>query len=75
MRKYIFKSFKFNEPIDMIYLAANGKVTKRRIVVLHINNNKNSFQAFCHLRKDKRTFRIECILAIVPVILKESFVV
>lgn len=73
MRKQLIKSKAFNEPLDMMYMAASGKVTKRRIQVLQIG--EGSFRAHCHLRKSKRTFRIDNVLALVPVIQKESMVI
>ena len=57
MRNQLIKSMKYNESVDMMYMAANGKVKKRRIDILRVG--EGAFQAFCHLRKAKRTFRID----------------
>lgn len=73
MRKQLIKSAKYKQPLDMIYMAASGKVTKRRIRVLQVGDE--SFRAYCHLRKSKRTFRIDNVLALVPIIAKESLVI
>jgi len=73
VRKQLVKSKTFNEPLDMMYMAASGKVTKRRIQVLQVWDD--SFRAYCYLRKSKRTFRIDNILDLVPVIVKESMVI
>jgi len=69
------KSKTFNEPLDMMYMVASGKVkvTKRRIQVLQVG--EDSFRVYCFLRKSKRTFRIDNVLALVPVILKKSMVI
>lgn len=73
MRNELIKSMRFNESLDMIYTSNDGVISKRRIKVLRIN--EGTFQAYCFLRKSKRTFKIENILALVPVIQKESVVV
>lgn len=57
----------------MIYIANDGAISKRRVKVLRIN--QDSFQAYCFLRGSKRTFRIDNVLALVPVTLKESMVI
>lgn len=64
---------KSNESVDVMYMAASGKVTKRRIRVLRVS--EGTFQAYCHLRGAKRTFRIDNVLALVPVFEKESMVI
>lgn len=73
MRKELIKSFETNCELDMIYLAKNGEVSKRRIKVLQIN--KNLFRAYCYLRNDNRTFKINHVLALVPVSSRERVVV
>lgn len=73
MLKQLIKSLKFKEPIDMMYMANDGTISKRRIQALKINGH--TFQAYCYLRKSKRTFRINNILALVPVTRKESMVI
>lgn len=57
----------------MMYMDASGEVTKRRIKVVRVG--EDDFQAYCHLRAAKRTFKINNILALVPVIIKESMVI
>lgn len=73
MRNQLLKSVEFSESLDMMYLAKDGTVSKRRIKVLQVGDV--SFRAYCHLRKSKRTFIIDNILALVPVIQKESLVI
>ena len=73
MRNQLLKSVEFSESLDMMYLAKDGTVSKRRIEVLQVGDV--SFRAYCHLRKSKRTFIIDNILALVPVIQKESLVI
>lgn len=73
MRKQLVKSVEYNESLDMMYLAADGSISKRRIKVLQVG--EASFRAYCFLRKSKRTFTIDNVLALVPVTNKESMVI
>nr|WP_285851210.1 transcriptional regulator [Sporosarcina aquimarina] len=56
-----------------MYFAKDSSVTKRRINVLQVGDK--SFRAYCHLRESKRTFVIENVLALVPVIERERSVI
>ncbi|MHA6258375.1 transcriptional regulator [Sporosarcina sp. CAU 1771] len=73
MRSKLLNSMERNDSLDMMYLAKSGEVSKRRIKVLQVG--EVSFRAYCYLRKSKRTFLIQNILAIVPVTSKESMVI
>ncbi|MEK5070221.1 transcriptional regulator [Sporosarcina sp. FSL K6-1508] len=73
MRNQLLKSVEYNESLDMMYLAADGQISKRRINILQVG--EVSFRAYCFLRKSKRTFRIDNVLALVPVVHKESMVI
>ena len=63
----------YNESLDMMYMAKDGSISKRRINVLQVG--EVSFRAYCFLRKSKRTFTIDNVLALVPVITKERAVI
>ena len=73
MRKQLLKSVEYNESLDMMYLAKDGQISKRRIYVLQVG--EVSFRAYCYLRGSKRTFIIDNVLALVPLIAKEQDVV
>lgn len=73
MRNQLVKSAEYNEFLDMMYIAKDGSISKRRINVLQVG--EVSFRAYCHLRKSKRTFTIDNILALVPIVHKESMVI
>lgn len=73
MYNELIKSMTFNQPLDMIYITKNGVISKRRIKVLQVKGDY--FQASCYLRKSKRTFKIESVLALVPVIVRERMVI
>ena len=73
MRNQLFKSMEYNQVLDMMYLAKDGQISKRRIKVLQVG--EVSFRAYCFLRKSKRTFTIDNVLALVSVITKERAVI
>ena len=73
MRNQLVRSVEHSEHLDMMYMAADGTISKRRISVLQVG--EASFRAYCHLRKSKRTFTIDNILALVPVHKKERMVI
>lgn len=73
MRINILKSMQLNQIIEMIYMKNNGEISKRRVKVLSVEGN--TFKAYCFLRNTKRTFKVENVLAFVPIIHKEREVV
>ncbi|KAA0944052.1 transcriptional regulator [Sporosarcina sp. ANT_H38] len=73
MRDQLVKSAEYNQVLDMMYIAKDGSISKRRIYVLQVG--EASFRAFCFLRKSKRTFTIDNVLALVPIVMKESRVI
>ncbi|MED3876230.1 transcriptional regulator [Lysinibacillus capsici] len=73
MKEQLIKAMKRNNFLNMMYIAKDGNVSKRRIKIIKIVGN--SFQAYCFTKQAKRTFLIENVLAVVPVIHKERSVV
>ena len=73
MRNQLLKSAEYNQVLDMMYMAKDGSISKRRIKVLQVG--EVSFRANCFLRGSKRTFTIDNVLALVPVITKEGLVI
>ncbi|WP_313894935.1 transcriptional regulator [Psychrobacillus sp.] len=73
MRINILKSMQLNQIIEMIYMKNNGEISKRKVKVLCVEGN--TLKAHCFLRNNKRTFKIENVLACVPIIHKERGVV
>lgn len=73
MKNQLIKSMQRNQLIDMMYIAKDGTVTKRRIKIVKIIGDK--FQAYCFSKHAKRTFIIDNILAATPVIRKEGLVI
>lgn len=63
-----YKSAK--NPIEMIYMAKDGSITQRNILVLEVK--EKSIIAFCYLRQTKRTFLLQNILSFRP--MKKKYV-
>lgn len=73
MKEQLIKAMQRNQFVNMMYLAKSGEVSKRRIKIIKIVGD--TFQAYCFTRQAKRTFMIDSVLAVVPIIHKERFVV
>jgi len=73
MKGQLLKVMKRNQLIEMMYIAKNGEISKRRIKILKMTDD--SFSAFCFLKHAKRTFLIDNVLALSPVIRKEREVI
>ena len=73
MLKMLEKSARYGETLEVMYMAKDGSISKRRIKVLHMH--KDTCVAYCYLRKAKRTFIIDNVLAAVPLQRKERVVI
>jgi predicted DNA-binding transcriptional regulator YafY len=73
MKQHLKRAFMFHEPVIMMYMAKDGSVTKRKVKVLKMGHEK--FQAYCYTRHDKRTFIIDRVLAVQPIINIEKMVI
>lgn len=73
MRINILKCLDRGQIADMIYIANNGEISKRRVKVLSVDDT--TFEAHCFKRKAKRMFKIENVLAFVPVTHNERNVI
>ncbi|MFF2754812.1 transcriptional regulator [Psychrobacillus sp. NPDC058041] len=69
MHDLLEKYFSRGQIVELMYLSKSGEISKRRVKVIKIQGD--SFQAYCFKRNAKRTFLINNLLAIVPVIHKE----
>ena len=70
MRNQLLKSMDYIETMEMMYIDQNRIVSKRKILLLQVGDV--SFRAYCYLCKSKRTFKIDNVLALVPVMTKEK---
>ena len=73
MKAQILKAFKYQQLVDMMYMANDGSISKRRIKILKVSGN--SFQAYCFLRHKKRTFKMDNVLSLMPVTQKERQII
>lgn len=73
MKNQLIKAMQRNQIIDIMYMAKDGNITKRRIKLIKIAGE--SAQAYCFTKQAKRTFIIDNILAAVPVIDKDRYVI
>ena len=73
MRNQLVKSVEYKEALDMMYITKDDQISKRKINVIQVG--EVSFRAYCHLRGAKRTFTIDNVLALVPVVHKERMVI
>lgn len=73
MLKMLVESVEYGDILEMMYLSKSGEVSKQKIKVLQVC--EVSFRAYCYLRKSKRTFTIDNVLALVPVITRERTVI
>ena len=70
MKGEIKKAMQHNQIIDIIYMAKDRTITKRRVKLIKVVGD--TVQAYCFTRHAKRTFKFENILAIYPLINKAS---
>lgn len=61
----IKKSMQYNQSLNMIYMDDGGTITKGRIKPFKVSGD--TFVAYCFLRGSRRTFKIDGVLALVPV--------
>lgn len=73
MNGQLLKAMQRIQLMDMMYVDKSGKITKRRIKVIEMM--EETFSAYCFLKHAKRTFKIENVLALVPVIRREREVI
>ncbi len=64
MRKELLFAAKRSGLLEIIYVSNSGKTTKRNVKLIKINNS--TFTAYCFMRKERRTFAINNLLAVVP---------
>ncbi|WP_339212883.1 transcriptional regulator [Solibacillus sp. FSL W8-0372] len=70
MKEQIKKAMQHNQVVDIMYIAKNNTLTKRRIKLIKIVDD--AVQAYCFTRHAKRTFKFDNILAAYPVLNRAS---
>lgn len=62
VRGLLLRAIETGDKLEMIYLSKQEKITYRTIKVISVG--KDSFRAFCFLRKEQRVFKLDRILSI-----------
>lgn len=65
MKQQLIKAMQHNQIVDIMYMAKDNTITKRRIKLIKIAGD--TVQACCFTRHAKRTFKFDNILAAHPV--------
>ena len=65
MREQLLKAMQHNQILDIMYIAKDQSITKRRIKLIKIFGDH--VQAYCFSRHAKRNFIVDNILAVHPV--------
>lgn len=65
MRNELIKYVKRCPTLVIMYIDDKGNITKRTVRVLKMNSS--TFTAYCYLRNARRTFKINNLLAIIPI--------
>lgn len=59
--------------VELIYLSKTGEFSKRKVKLFKVQGD--TFYAYCFKQNARRTFRIDHVLALIPIHSKESGVV
>lgn len=65
MRGQLIKAMQQNQILDIMYIAKDQSITKRRIKLIKLSGEH--VQAYCFSRHAKRNFIVDNILAVHPV--------
>lgn len=62
--RLITEAFQSGKSVEIVYQKTSGEKTKRKITPLTVGYNRSgvTIEAFCHLRQEKRTFRLDRIV-------------
>lgn len=64
MNGLILRSISENLPLEVIYISEKQELSQRKLIIKEINGS--TVRAYCLLRRQIRTFRLENILSIMP---------
>ncbi|WP_233191932.1 transcriptional regulator [Sporosarcina sp. P34] len=73
MLKTLEDAMEYGETLEIMCMAKDGSISKRRVKVLQVR--ETSFRAYCFLRRSKRTYLTDNVLVAVPVMHKERVVI
>ncbi len=64
MNQLFFRSIHEHLPLEVIYLSENHEFSQRKLIVKEVHDHY--IRAYCLLRQQMRTFKIDNILSIMP---------
>lgn len=64
MKGLLMRAAETGEELEMIYQDNKGNISHRKIKVLTVN--EDSFRAYCFIRRQQRTFKLNNTLSIAP---------
>lgn len=73
MKEQLIKAMQYKQLVTIMYISKSGEIAKRRVKILKMEGDK--FQAYCIVRQAKRTFIINNVLAVLPIIGKEKKII
>ncbi|WP_042472927.1 hypothetical protein [Bacillus ndiopicus] len=73
MKEQLLKAMQRQLLLDIMYIAKDGKISKRRIKIIKLTGD--TMQVYCFSKQAKRTFIIDNLLAVAPIIVKEQAVI
>lgn len=66
MRKDLEKYINRGWIVELMYLSKAGEISKRKVKILKVEGD--IFRAYCFKQNAKRTFRIDHVLALAPIL-------
>jgi len=69
VRSELVKYFKQGWLVELMYLSKTGEISKRKVKIIKFQGDL--FHAYCFKQHAKRTFLINNVLALAPLIPKE----
>ncbi|QVY60911.1 hypothetical protein [Cytobacillus gottheilii] len=64
MKGLLMRAAGTGEELEMIYQDHKGNISQRKVKVLTVN--EESFHAYCFIRRQQRTFKLNNTLSIAP---------
>jgi len=64
MNGLLLRSLEEKLPLEVIYLSEKQEISQRKMIIKEINNN--TVRAYCLLRHQVRTFRLDNFLSVMP---------
>ncbi|WP_277584358.1 transcriptional regulator [Psychrobacillus antarcticus] len=69
MRNDLVKYLNRGWIVELMYVSKAGEISKRKVKLLKVQ--EDIFHAYCFKQNAKRTFRVDHVLALVPILQQE----